>query len=219
MTSLSSTRPEPTGTDPAPSWTPASVTRAFTTERPRADALARALLVLLPPIAARELIPWSGHYRRSPASLCEDVAQDVMLKLFAERGRVLRAWDPERGLALRGFLRRVVRFHVLQLFRSSVKNPWRDRLTESHLEVVGEDSDAVLHQLWLWEVRDMLLAEENAHGRALYMGLFVEHRSAEDVGEQHNMTRDAVYQWRSRFKRRAGRLLSEKQQKLRRGAT
>lgn len=217
MTSMSSTRPELVGNDPGPGWTPASVTRAFAGERPRADALARALLVLLPPLAARELIPWSGHYRRSPASLCEDVVQDVMLKLFAERGRVLRAWDPERGLTLRGFLRRVVRFHVLQLFRSSVKNPWRDRLTEGHLEVAGEDSDAVLHQLWLWEVRDLLLAEENDHGRALYMGLFVEHRSAEDVGEQHNMTRDAVYQWRSRFKRRASRLLADEQPSVPRG--
>ncbi|MBV1861631.1 MAG: sigma-70 family RNA polymerase sigma factor [Nannocystaceae bacterium] len=219
MTSTSSMRPELLGTEPPRSWTPASVGRAFAGGSPRADALARALLVLLPPLAARELIPWSGHYRRSPASLGEDIVQDVMLKLFAEGGRVLRAWDPERGLSLRGFLRRVVRFHVLQLFRSSAKNPWRDRLTESHLEVADEDSDAILHQLWLWEVRDLLLAEESDHGRALYIGLFVEHRSAEDVGEQHNMSRDAVYQWRSRFKRRASRLLSAGQQGVSRGAT
>ncbi len=211
---MSSTRPRLVGTD---RWTPASVRGAFAEGRPRADALARALLILLPPLAARELVPWSGHYRRSPASLCEDVVQDVMLKLFADRGRVIRTWDPERGLSLRGFLRRVVRFHVLQLFRSSVKNPWRDRLTESHVEVVGDDSDATLHQLWLWEVRDLLLAGENEHGRALYVGLFVEHRSAEDVGEQHNMTRDAVYQWRSRFKRRASRLLSQEQPSASRG--
>lgn len=143
--------------------------------------------------------------------------QDVMLKLFAERGRVLRAWDPDRGLTLRGFLRRVVRFHVLQLFRSSVRNPWRDRLTESHSEVAGEDSDAILHQLWLWEVRDLLLADESEHGRALYVGLFVEHRSAEDVGEQNNMSRDAVYQWRSRFKRRAARLLADEKRSTPRG--
>lgn len=219
MPSPSSTRPELTGSESAQRWTAASVSGAFVGARPRADALARALLVLLPPLAARELVPWSGHYRRSPASLCEDVVQDVMLKLFAERGRVLRAWDPDRGLTLRGFLRRVVRFHVLQLFRSSVKNPWRDRLTESQLEVAGEESDAILHQLWLWEIRDLLLAEESDHGRALYMGLFVEHRSAEDVGEQHNMTRDAVYQWRSRFKRRAGRLLAEERRSEPRGTT
>ena len=204
-------------TEIGPRWTAAAVSGAFVGARPRADALARALLVLLPPIAARELIPWSGHYRRSPASLCEDIVQDVMLKLFAERGRVLRAWDPDRGLTLRGFLRRVVRFHVLQLFRSSVRNPWRDRLTESHSEVAGQDSDAILHQLWLWEVRDLLLADESEHGRALYVGLFVEHRSAEDVGEQNNMSRDAVYQWRSRFKRRAARLLADEKRSTPRG--
>lgn len=219
MTATLSTGPALVGSEPPRTWTPAAVSGALAGGRPRADALARALLLLLPPLAARELIPWSGHYRRSPASLCEDVVQDVMLKLFADRGRVLRVWDPERGLSLRGFLRRVVRFHVLQLFRSSVKNPWRDRLTENVLDVAGEDSDATLHQLWLWEVRDLLLAEENEHGRSLYMGLFVEHRSAEEVGEEHNMTRDAVYQWRSRFKRRASRLLSEEPPDADRGTT
>lgn len=148
----------------------------------------------------------------------EDVVQDVMLKLFADRGRVLRTWDPERGLSLRGFLRRVVRFHVLQLFRSSAKNPWRDNpvdnVDNAEVDTAGDEPDqsgALLHQLWLWEVRDLLLAEETDHGRALYMGLFVEQRSADEVGALHEMSRDAVYQWRSRFKRRASRLLSSMQ--------
>lgn len=209
MPSQASTSSEPVGREPDLGWTPSTVARAFSGGRTRADSLARSLLVALPPIVARELLPWSGHYRRSAAALAEDIVQDVMLKLFAERGRVLQAWDPHRGLSLRGFVRRVVRFHVLQLFRSSVRNPWRDGPAEVDLEDPGVDPDALLHQLWLWEVRDLLLGEEDERGRALYLGLFVEHRSADDVGEQHEMTRDAVYQWRSRFKRRAKRLLAE----------
>lgn len=209
MPPQASTRSEPAGRSPDLGWTPSAVARAFSSGRSCADSLARSLLVVLPPIVARELIPWSGHYRRSAAALAEDIVQDVMLKLFAERGRVLQAWDPGRGLSLRGFVRRVVRFHVLQLFRSSVRNPWRDGPADVEVEDPGVDPDALLHQLWLWEVRDLLLDEEDPRGRALYVGLFVENRPAEDVGAQHDMTRDAVYQWRSRFKRRAKRLLAE----------
>lgn len=186
--------------------------RALGGGEPGVEVLARGLLTMLPALAARELLPWSGHYRRSPRALAEDVVQDVMLKLFADDGRVLRAWNPERGLGLRGFLRRVVRFHVLQLFRSSAKNPWRDGAADELDEPsvsAGAEPDALLHQLWLWEVRDLLLAEENERGRALYIALFVEHRSAQEVGDQHEMSQDAVYQWRTRFKRRARRLLSK----------
>lgn len=209
MPSQSSTGPASAGTD-LRRWTRPRVVQVFADGPVRADALARALLVVLPAIVSRELLPWSGHYRRSGSSLAEDVVQDVMLKLFAERGRVLRAWDPARGLDLRGFLRRVVRFHVLQLFRSSVKNPWRDGPAEEEFEDPEAEPNALLHQLWLWEVRDLLLAQEDERGRALYVGLFVEHQSAEDLGEKLEMSRDAVYQWRSRFKRRAARLLSSK---------
>lgn len=208
MASRSSTHAEVASNDLG--WTPGSLDEVFSDGGGSGlDGLARALLGVLPSLAARELLPWSGYYRRSPAALCEDVVQDVMLKLFAERGRVLRAWNPERGLSLRGFLRRVVRYHVLQMFRSSVKNPWRDLPVEGHADATGDDSDALLHQLWLWEVRDLLLADENERGRALYVGLFVEHCSAEELGERHEMSRDAVYQWRARFKRRASRLLSD----------
>ncbi len=158
-------------------------------------------------MVGRELLPWSGHYDRHTTSLAEDVVQDVMLKLFADDGRVLRVWDPERGLTLVGFLRRVVRFHVLQLFRSANKNPWRDRPYDEKTERPQISTSALLHQLWLWEVRDLLLEAEDERGRALYVGLYVEQQSADELAQAHAMTRDAVYQWRARFKRRASRLL------------
>ena len=159
-------------------------------------------------LAGRELYPWASRYARQATELRNDITQDVMLKLFADGGRVLRCWDPAQGLSLRGFLKRVVRFHVLQLFRADRGNPWRNALqTPQQLDAVEHREPELLQQLWIWQVRDQLLEHESARGQRLYHALFVEQRSAEDVATQLGMSRDAVYQWSARFKRRAARTL------------
>lgn len=193
----------------APAWRPDRVAVALDSSRELSELLARHLLPIVVEHAGRELFPWASRYARQSTELRNDVAQDVMLKLFADGGRVLRCWDPTQGLSLRGFIKRVVRFHVLQLFRTERRNPWRNSpQPPQQLDSEGtEDTGAqdLLHQLWLWQVRDQLLERESARGRRLYRALFVEQRPAEDVAGELGMSRDAVYQWSARFKRRAAR--------------
>ncbi|MCR9166424.1 MAG: RNA polymerase sigma factor [Nannocystaceae bacterium] len=194
-------------------WDPKRIEAALAGGADANNQLARALLPEVVILADRELRPWSAHYKRSGAAIRDDVVQDVMLKLFGDQGRVLRAWRPHLGLSLRGFLKRVVRFHVLQLFRSGVRHPWRDEsIGDRRPESDSATASALLHQLWVWQIRDSLLASETPTGRALYLALFVEQEDATEVGHRHGMTRDAVYQWRARFKRRAARALSEREE-------
>ncbi|MCH9686971.1 MAG: helix-turn-helix domain-containing protein [Deltaproteobacteria bacterium] len=193
-----------------PRWSPASVAAALDRGGPPLESLARSLLPPTVEMAGRELYPWCARYSRQPTDLRNDVAQDVMLKLFADKGELLRVWEPEYGLSLRGFIKRVVRFHVLQLFRSARSNPWRNEpTTPEDLETHAAPMPSLLHQLWLWQVRDQLLEQESPHGRRLYFALFVEQRSADEIAREHGMTRDAVYQWRARFKRRAAQALGQ----------
>lgn len=185
-----------------------SVAAALDAAGPPQESLARTLLPLTVALAGRELNPWCSQYGWQPTQLRKDLAQDVMLKLFSNGGRVLRAWDPKLGLSLPGFVKRVVRYHVLQMFRSSRSNPWRNApASTEQLDALGEDMPDLLHMLSLWQVRDQLLEQESAHGRRLYHALFVEQRSTDDVARDHQMTRNAVYQWRARFKHRAAKAL------------
>jgi len=196
-------------TEDGRAWTPARVADALDGGGEQYEMLARALLAVVMRLAAAELHPWASRYRRQPSDLRRDTVQDVMVRLFAEHGRVLRAWEPDLGLTLRGFLKRVVRYHVLTLFRTERGNPWRNESTDpDQLDQLDGEGTGLFNQLWLWRVRDRLLAEESTRGRALYVALFVEQRSADDIAAGHDMTRDAVYQWRARFKRRAAKLLS-----------
>lgn len=198
-------------TDVLTAWSPDRIVAVLGEGGEACNTLARTLLPEVVELANHELRPWSSHYRRSPAAIRDDVVQDVMLKLFGEQGRVLRAWNPTLGLSLRGFLRRVVRFHVLQLFRSGARNPWRDEpIGERPPEADAATAARLLHQLWVWQVRDALLAAETPTGRQLYLALFVDQEDATEVGHRHGMSRDAVYQWRARFKRRAAKALCDR---------
>ncbi|MEX1364370.1 MAG: hypothetical protein AB1Z98_14685 [Nannocystaceae bacterium] len=187
-------------------WNPETIAAALDARGPSPESLARTLLPLVGEIAGQELHAWGLRYGRRPSELRHDVAQDVMLALFENGGRILRTWDPARGLVLRGFVRRVVRFRVLQLFRSHRSNPWRNVPTPpDQVDVVDERASGLLDQLHVRAARDRLLARESPRGLRLYRALFIEQQSAEDTAAQHHMSRDAVYQWRARFKRRAVR--------------
>lgn len=190
------------------SITPEEIVAALAEGGRRLRVLARVLLSLTVTLAGRELHPFGSRYDRQPGELRNDVAQDVMVKVFADGGRVLRAWQPQLGLSLRGFIKRVVRYHVLALFRTERGNPWRNAPAEPEA-IDGLDSSppGLLHQLWLWQVRDLLLEDEPLRGRELYRALFVEHRSADETAGALGMTRDAVYQWKARFKQRAAKIL------------
>ncbi len=189
-------------------WTPELIGAAIDAGGSMHDRLARTLLPVTNQIAMQELAPWGSQYDRRPAELRDDVAQDVMLKLLSDRGHVLRQWKPHLGLALRGFIRYVVRFHVLQLFRTARRNPWRSEPTSPEaLDQLARQQPDLLHVVCVWQTRDLLLAQESARGRLLYRGLIVEHRLAEDLARELDMTRDAIYQWRARFKRRTAKIL------------
>ena len=75
--------------------------------------------------------PGSGRVRQD----VEDLAQDVFLRLFEENGRVLRSWDPARGLSLENFAGLVAERHAISTLRTGKRNPWReDEAEEGVLE-------------------------------------------------------------------------------------
>jgi len=190
-------------------WTPTSIVMALDSHDSR-NRLARALLPWAKEFADRELLPHCSRYARHPVDLRDDVVQDVMIKLFKEQGRVLKSWQPMRGLSLRGFVRWVVRYQVRQQLRTERRNTRRgDPTSPEVLDQLQHEASELLYCLSVWQVRSRLLERETARSRRLYRGLFVEQHSADELARELGMTRGAVDQWKARFKRRAAKLLGE----------
>lgn len=142
-----------------------------------------------------------------------DLVQDIFLHLLADDGRVLRRWDPTAGLALRGFVRLVARQQVASILRSGRRSPWSDDPTEdaalAHHARAARPTPRLESRAQLSELLDRLHAELDPRGQHLFERLYLDDAPADTVAAELGMTRDAVYAWRTRFKRRLRALATE----------
>ncbi|MBX3186181.1 MAG: sigma-70 family RNA polymerase sigma factor [Labilithrix sp.] len=132
----------------------------------------------------------------------EDFTQDVFAALFAHDGRVLRAWDPARGLSLANYVGLVAERQVASILRSGRRSPWKD--TPEALDDLDAPDEApgVVTRIESREDLEALLERLreslSERGLVLFHRLYVEGEPIERVAESLGMTRDAVYMWRSR---------------------
>jgi RNA polymerase sigma-70 factor (ECF subfamily) len=143
----------------------------------------------------------------------EDLTQEIFLVLFADGGKVLRSWQPERGLSLLNFVGLVAERQTASVLRSGKRSPWKEdpvlpeeldgATRESGPEEVAASREQLKHLL------HRLTEELTPLGRHLFDLLFLRELPFEEVTRQTGMTPDAVYAWRSRLRRLARRLLEE----------
>lgn len=146
-------------------------------------------------------------------SQVEDLTQEVFLLLFADSGRVLRSWQPERGLSLENFVGLVARRRAISVLRTGRTAPWRadptlDEEPEEPAPQAGPEEEAASRQ----ELRLLLrrLREElSPLGWQLFDLLLVKECPVAEVERRTGMSRDALYAWRSRLRRLARRLLRD----------
>ncbi|HVR98056.1 MAG TPA: hypothetical protein VMW27_15670 [Thermoanaerobaculia bacterium] len=145
----------------------------------------------------------------------EDFTQEIFLVLFADDGKVLRSWQPERGLSLANFVGLVAERQTASILRSGRRSPWKEDPTlveDMDLSAPAPESDpeettASREQLKLLLHR--LTGELSPLGRHLFDLLFLRELPFEEVTRRTGMSPDAVYAWRSRLRRLARRLLDE----------
>src|SRR5688572_10447441 len=94
-------------------------------------ALGRLVARLTPVVqarVARTLLArrWGPTGGRSLRHDVEDLSQDVFLSLFTGDARVLRRWQPDRGLSLAGYVGLVSERLVVSFLRSGKRNPWKE---------------------------------------------------------------------------------------------
>jgi RNA polymerase sigma factor (sigma-70 family) len=143
----------------------------------------------------------------------EDLTQEIFLALFADGGKVLRSWEPERGLTFPNFVGLVAERQTASILRSGRRSPWKEEptlpedLDQAALDSGPEEVTASREQLR--HLLRRLTEELSPLGRRLFDLLFLQDLPFEEVVRQTNMSPDAVYAWRSRLRRLARRLLDE----------
>lgn len=194
------------------SQTAAQLERALTGDRGAVRALVASLT---PPIQARvaRILLRRGGGRPIRAEL-EDMVQDVLVVLFENDAKVLRAWRADGGLGLEGYAALVAERRVISKLRTRRGNPWTetpldaDELARRSGTARGPERSVAARQ----ELRSALtrLREElTPQAFRLFELLWVEERSVEAICAELSMSRDAVYQGKRRIRKVARRVAEE----------
>jgi RNA polymerase sigma-70 factor (ECF subfamily) len=168
----------------------------------------RKLVVLVVPVVqariARMLIRRRARGGRDVRQEVEDLAQEVFAALFENEGRVLRAWDPARGLGLASFCGLVAERESASILRSGRRSPWAADPTEAEAleKDLGAEPDfearlATREQLEL--LVDRVRESLSPLGLEMFERLVVQEEAVETVCAATGMKPDAVYAWKSRL--------------------
>ena len=172
------------------------------------SAAARELVGTVIPVVqvrvARVLARRRGGSARDVRQEVADLTQEVFAALFEHDARVLRAWDPARGLSLASFCGLVAEREAASILRSGRRSPWKEDATaaEDLERDAGAAVDAergVSSREQLERIAERLREELSPRGLELFQRLVVEEEPVETVCKSTGMTPDAVYAWRSRI--------------------
>jgi RNA polymerase sigma-70 factor (ECF subfamily) len=197
---------------------PEQVAQALDGDRRALQVLVERLMPVVQAEVGYALLQRARIENRDPRQEVRDMVQDVFVQLLARQGRVLRSWDPARGSTLDSFTRLVARRHVAAVLRSGRRNPWTDKpvaVDELELQQLGAGSSegSAARRAESAEQLEQLLGQLgerlDERGMLLFRMLYVEENSVEEVMAETDMTRDAVYAWRSRFRKLVASLQSK----------
>lgn len=186
------------------------IERALNGGREGLAALVREVLPAIKVEATVALARRAQAQRRDPRQEVEDFAHDVLVHLLADRGRLLRMWDPERGRSLANFVRLITRQRVSRALHGHRGNPWGDEPTEATALEPLTGSDAGDRVIESREELRQLLEQLRAHlddrGLLLFQRIYVEQVAIAEVAAELGMSREAVDAWNSRMRSRVRKL-------------
>ncbi len=191
------------------------VTRALDGDAGSVRTLVDALTPVIQVRVVRALrrSPVRSQRNRSARQEVEDLTQEVFVSLLADRGKALRAWEPERGLSLANFVGLLAQRQVASILRSGKRSPWTEdpadaAAIEAHAETEVAETRIESREL-LARLLDKMREALSPRGLELFHRICVEQESVESIVTSTGMSAEAVYAWRSRLRRQVHAMAAE----------
>lgn len=165
----------------------------------------RRLVERLTPTIQRAVYGVMRRRGRSSRAEMLDLTQDAFRALFERGGHVLRSWDPGRGATLEGLVGLIAERRASARLSYGRHSAWAEDLCDfDTIELPDGSADAELRvgsKELLERVLDELRVRLSDRGWLMFWSLFVEEHDVERVMREHELSRDAVYAWRSRLQK------------------
>jgi DNA-directed RNA polymerase specialized sigma24 family protein len=177
----------------------------------------RSLVDRLSPVVSKRVAAtlWQRSARRNVAQDAVDMTQDVFLSLFQANGKALRAWDPTRGMSFESFVGLLAQHQVISILRNGRTAPWRDDSPEmdGQLEALGAPEPSpeavVSSRECLRSLLDRLKESLSPRGLELFQRIIIDEEPIDALSADTGLSKDAIYQWKSRLHRTIRALADE----------
>ena len=172
----------------------------------REPAAVRALVRYLEPrllLRAHSLLSYRGG--RGPRAEAMDLVQAAWRELIRDEWKVLRQWDPERGVRLISYVGVVATNRMISELRkgrreaSEIATPPEDMARIAAL--VDGLEDRVSDRQYLELVVTELRARLSGKGQTAFEVLYLEGLSVEEAMAKTALTRESIYSHRRRIKK------------------
>ncbi|MFN3200654.1 MAG: RNA polymerase sigma factor [Bradymonadia bacterium] len=189
----------------APGPSPTDIDRALGGDATAVRMLIGHLTPVVQARVARALMRRQGQSGgRSLRQEVEDLSQEVFCALFADKGKILRSWSPDKGASLANFVGLVAERQVASIMRSGKRSPWTEDPTlnadlDRAMGTTHGPEVQVASREMLERLLELLKGKLSPLGLNLFYSLYVEQKGVSEVQAQFQMTADAVYAWRSRL--------------------
>ena len=133
-----------------------------------------------------------------------DRIQDVFVLLLDQRARVLRTWDPAKGLSLDNFVGLVAERETQSMLKSGRRSAWAEHATNDdsiarHVDPVTPEARVSSARL-VEAVLDDVESQLSPRGLLLLDALLVQEEPLEEISRRFAMSANAIYSFRSRLK-------------------
>jgi DNA-directed RNA polymerase specialized sigma24 family protein len=192
----------------------AHVALAVSGDRVAMRALLRELTPMVQVRVGRALYRYRGSARRREVRQeADDLVQEVLVELFRHDAKVLRSWDPSRGLSLLGFVR-LVTDRTASAILGGARTPWRDDPIDpqdfsGHATAESTVETRVMSAQLAARVYEALVVELTPLAFRVFELMFVEEADVPTISATLNMTPEAVYAWRPRLMKTIRQLADE----------
>jgi len=134
-----------------------------------------------------------------------DYCQNVFMLLFKNNSKVLKDWDPAKGMNLKSYISLIAKRQVISSLRKvkftqSLDDDSINENIESFLKTPDEGHQFVNRHL-LIRIISCLKNEISEFGYEIFVQIFLYGFSAEEIANKTNLSKNSIYVWKNRLKK------------------
>lgn len=132
-----------------------------------------------------------------------DHCQDVFILLFKNNSKILREWNPDKGMNLKSYVSLIAKRRVISSLRKieftqSLDDDSINENIDTFLKTPDEGNQFVNRHL-LFRIINSLKDEISEFGYDIFVQIFLYGFTAEEISHKTNLSKNAIYVWKNRL--------------------